>query len=997
MNLFNIPSNYGFLKTLTQFAKDKFSENPLSLSNLVILLPSRRSCNELKRIFLEQTKGEAIILPSIKAIGDIDYDDIILQKISLEYLQKFEEIIKPVSQIKYKIFLIKKILEWSKHQTISGNFSSLSVERAAILATELDKFLNEIKKEGLSLDNLNNLDEAEFAEHWQNILKFFSYFGKEWEGFLRDENIVSLYDRRIKMIELNSEFCKNNKPKNPIIIAGSSGSIKATSDFIKTVLQYDNCFVFLKGLDKNLDEKHWENIDSRHPQAKLKKLLEHLKINRNKVNEIFYEQFRLADDNINKILSFSMLPAEKTNLWQNKLDLLTSVSNISKIECKDNFEELNVVSIILRNHLENPNQTIALITGNQDFAKQVEQNLEKWNVEINNAFGNKLANTQTANYLFLLLNSITEEFSPLTFLSLLKHPFTLAGYEETEFRKLVKLFEDFVLRGKNNTKSFIGFFENLEKSDNLSSEEKYKMKISVKEKKELFSFITKLQTILIPLANNLDIKLPLVDLITLHIQTAENLASNSLINGKNSLWQNQKGSEEMQKFFEELIEEANNYGEIKVRDYPALLNYFLTEKSYSKKYEVHPAINILSPTEARLIDCDLFIITNLNEGKFPPHIAGDPWISKSMRKAFGLPPKEELIGTYAYEFTQYLSQKQVILTRAVKEEGGLLASKSRFMARLETFLKCQDIEIEEKIVWKEAAKQYAKPTKNIKIERPKPCPPVESRPKELGATKIEILLRNPYEIYAQKVLRLYKNDEIDEENGFIVFGKATHEILEKFALNYDNIQGDKLEYFIKLGNEIFDEYFVNEVSRELLKLRLKNIGNWFIEQEQKLREEGVKIMVEKNGKYKIPGRDFTITAKADRIEVDQQGDTDIIDYKTGTVPGIAKVQNGSAPQLAIEAYILQNGGFKEIRCDIANIKNLKYWKIDGKNEEPKPTCISNYIENLIKATEEGLIKLIIYFENPENPYIASAQTADDFNQKGKDYLHLSRVEEWNGN
>ena len=74
----------------------------------------------------------------------------------------------------------------------------------------------------------------------------------------------------------------------------------------------------------------------------------------------------------------------------------------------------------------------------------------------------------------------------------------------------------------------------------------------------------------------------------------------------------------------------------------------------------------------------------------------------------------------------------------------------------------------------------------------------------------------------------------------------------------------------------------------------------------------------------------------------------------------------------------------------------------GKNEQPKivnvskPKKATEYCTNdLIQSTKNGLIKLAIYFENPENPYIASAKIGDKFNKKGQDYLHLIRSEEWN--
>ena len=108
MNIFNISSSYNFLEKIVDFTKSITSEE-LSLSKMTILLPSRRSCNELKRLFLEKSDG-AIILPKIIAIGDIDYDDLLLKSIQINDLKNFTEISANTSRIKYKILLIKELI-----------------------------------------------------------------------------------------------------------------------------------------------------------------------------------------------------------------------------------------------------------------------------------------------------------------------------------------------------------------------------------------------------------------------------------------------------------------------------------------------------------------------------------------------------------------------------------------------------------------------------------------------------------------------------------------------------------------------------------------------------------------------------------------------------------------------------------------------------------------------------------------------------------------------
>ena len=132
MNIFNIPSYSHFLKSLYGFIIEK-SQNEIDVSNFTVLLPSRRSCNELKRIFLEQSKNEAIILPNIRAIGDIDYDDLILKIPNKDDLNNYIDFTANTSRIKYKILLIKELLSWSKTSNKSI-FKNITMEQITNLA-----------------------------------------------------------------------------------------------------------------------------------------------------------------------------------------------------------------------------------------------------------------------------------------------------------------------------------------------------------------------------------------------------------------------------------------------------------------------------------------------------------------------------------------------------------------------------------------------------------------------------------------------------------------------------------------------------------------------------------------------------------------------------------------------------------------------------------------------------------------------------------------------
>jgi ATP-dependent helicase/nuclease subunit B len=73
-------------------------------------------------------------------------------------------------------------------------------------------------------------------------------------------------------------------------------------------------------------------------------------------------------------------------------------------------------------------------------------------------------------------------------------------------------------------------------------------------------------------------------------------------------------------------------------------------------------------------------------------------------------------------------------------------------------------------------------------------------------------------------------------------------------------------------------------------------------------------MSRSDGSLDVPigSETFTISAKADRIDELTSGNARIIDYKTGTAAFSKKTAQSYSPQLDLEGWILQEGGFKGI-------------------------------------------------------------------------------------
>jgi ATP-dependent helicase/nuclease subunit B len=946
MFFLNVPSNYNFLESIYLYLINTF-ENNLNLSNVTILLPSRRSANELKRIFLNNSKSTSIILPIMKAIGDVDYDDMLLNNIDINILYSHNELTKPVSNVKYKLLLIKKILD---------NYKDINIDIAINLSKELNTFLSDVEKNELKLDDLDNLVDEEYALHWQKILFFLKNFGEKWQNFLKENNIISKNTNILKTIEVYTKLFKVNPPKNPIIIVGNFVSIKSTMNLIKTISKYNNTYFIFKGFENTLNTDELKEINELHSHFHFNCIVEELNIKN--IKNIKYNICKIVDDNITATINNAMLPSNLTYKWH-AIDNVAKLNNVKCVECDEFNDELNIIIFYLLNYIANNGLKNIAIIANVDYAHQIELHLKKWNLPFNNNFGKRFLFNNLVQYLFLILNVYSSNFAPEYLLALLKNNFTYFSYTKNELECKTLLFEKNILDGKTNKNGMTSYKKNVE----------YMMD----GKTELSEFLENIESYFEPFKKD---DFNLKELIYLHLNIAEKISDGA------DLWFSKDYNNKVFEFFQDLVEQSDCIEVINIQDYISLLAYLLSEQSYSEKYSIYPAINIISLQESRLINYDLVIVPNLNDGVFPVNIATDPYMSKSMRLKFGLPIKEVEIGEVCYDFIQLLSQKEVLLSRSSKMNGET-TTKSRFLQRLETFLECKKLALDKCKSIVNTYREYADIQYNIinDIYKKRPNPlNQEEKLTRLSATNIETLAKNPYDIYARKILKLYRLNIIRKINAAINIGTITHKIFEIYCKEYEKYRDN----IVELVNDVLEKSFVDDkISMELYFDKLVGIINEFIKIDSVARQNNYKILTEEKLDHIIDEENFKIYAIIDRIEI-LNNNVKIIDYKTGGLPNFNDIIYGEKLQLSIEALILSKNSF--------NIEDLEYLKI----ESDKYTVVPNEkqkdkikIDELLKNTEEFILKLVKFFNSGLNGYVATSR-----NKEYSDYNILSRVNEW---
>jgi RecB family exonuclease len=447
---------------------------------------------------------------------------------------------------------------------------------------------------------------------------------------------------------------------------------------------------------------------------------------------------------------------------------------------------------------------------------------------------------------------------------------------------------------------------------------------------------------------------------------------------------------------ETLTAEADAGGTIRPSEYRALLQTLMAAREVPEEAVVtDPGVAIWGTLEARVQSADLVILGGMNETVWPRLPSADPWLSRTLRAQVGLPSPERRIGLSAHDFQQAMGAGRVILTRALRDaEAPTVAS--RWLMRLENLLRGLGPEGQAAL---EASKDRGdawlamaplvdlSDTPATPARRPEPRPPVEARPDGLSVTQIETLVRDPYAIYARKVLGLRPLEPVGRKSDAMARGSAIHSALETFVReNMDALPEDaETAYFAALRSALHKAAPSSAV-RAWWTARLGRASEWFLEGERERRLRGRPVALEVKGERPLTGlhRTFMVTAKADRIDAANDGRYGFYDYKSGNVPSEKEVKAFHL-QLPLEAAIAEAGGFDGLpaagafRLELIGLGAQATRRVDA---DP----------HAVAVTWARLHKLIRYYLDPANGFTARLRPQKISFES--EYDHLSRKGEW---
>ncbi|MFT6120122.1 MAG: double-strand break repair protein AddB [Yoonia sp.] len=857
------------------------------------------------------------------------------------------------------------------------------------LSDSLATLMEEMHGEGVSPDVFETLDVTDESGHWDRALKFLQivtpYFGK---------NKAPDKDLRLRRVVSGlAEKWAVNPPQHPIIIAGSTGSRGATSLLMLAIAKLPQGAVVLPGFDFDLPADVWESMtDARvsedHPQYRFHRFLASAGVSPKDVPA--WPDSAAPNPHRNKMVSLSLRPAPVTDQWlrdgPDLGDLQAATQNITLIEAASPRAEAEAIALRLRVAAQD-GITAALISPDRMLTRQVTAALDRWDIKPDDSAGLPLALSPPGRMLRHTADLFGQAITSEGLLTLLKHPLCHSDRDDRGLH--LRFTRELELSLRRYGPPFPS-------PDALT-------KWAAKTENEDGARAIWAAWIGVMINGIDDIaSRDLTDHLAAHLAFTEQLCAGPSTDGTGELWKEAAGRE-ARRVCDTLTTHADAGGDLTPFEYTNLFGAVLADGTVRDRDAAHPNILIWGTLEARVQGADLVILGGMNEGIWPEAASPDPWLNRNMRRDAGLLLPERRIGLSAHDYQQAVAAKEVWISRAKRSSDSETVS-SRWVNRLVNLLGGLPDQNgpaalarmrADGDIWLAQSAALSVPDAPVpNAHRPSPQPPIAARPTSISVTQVKTLIRDPYSIYARKILRLNRLDPLTPRVDASLRGMIVHEILENFvAQGSDANAPDARAELMGIAEQIFTRDCPWPTIRAQWLSRLDRVADRFIAGEIERQAVGTPILgikdgetvVEQDGKIAVGTTGVDLTCKADRLDLTIEGLAIIYDYKTGSVP-TKNQQIAFDKQLLLEAAMIELGAFKAVGPVIA--EGATFVAVNtGMRDVPAPLK-----DHPAMQVWDDFQALLMEYQQKSRGYsarIAMFSTTDYSN-----YDHLSRFGEW---
>lgn len=906
--VYTIPPHRAFADALAAGLLAAHGER-MALARGVVLLPNNRAVRAITDAFVRRAEG-GLLLPRLVAIGDVD----LAERVGtlLDPLDTADPVPPAIDPVRRQLLLARLIQD----ERPAGS-APVDAAEAMRLAGDLARTLDQLCVEQVDPRRLRALPvAAELSAHWRKSLDQFALIIDRWPALLAGTGHIDLADRRDRLLAQVTARWAAAPPPGFVVAAGITTTAPAIAALLRTVSRMPGGMVVLPALDEEMPDAEWRALGPHdpdpetghrrraietHPQFHLKLLLDRMGVNRAEVERWRWGGGHDARAARSRAIAHALAPAEFTGKWNDLPATDRRLSGVSALELATPADEAQAIAIALRQAVETPGETAALVTPDRDLAARVSAHLARWGIAADDSAGRPLSATPAGTLLLAIAEAGAERFAPVPLLALLKHPLVAAGEGRLAWLDGARAL-DRALRGPRPAPGLDGVTAHLAAGDPRER--------LVRAPAEAWWADARQR--LEPLEAAFAGGAGLAALLGAIRAAAAALAGDEA-------WAHPAGRAAADLLA--ALEDGAGEGprDARADSIGPLLGQLMRGIAIRPPQGGHPRIAIWGLLEARLQQSDLMILGGMNEGTWPAIAAPDPWLAPRIRVELGLPALERRIGLAAHEFANALGAPRVLVTRA-RRNASTPAIASRFWLRMEAMTggitRNRDLA--------GLARRLDDPLVHAPAAQPAPRPPASARPRDIAVTDVDRLKADPYAFYARKMLGLSPLDPIDADPSAAWRGSAVHAVLEAWARD-DACDPAALR---PRAEAMLRGAETHPLMRALWQPRLMEAIDWIAGLIAANRAEGrVPIAAEAWGAIDFAG--VRLGGRADRIDRLADGTLAVVDYKTGIPPGNRQVKAGYAQQLGLLGLIAERGGFKDVA---GRAGAFEYWSL-ARNRE----------------------------------------------------------------
>ena len=604
------------------------------------------------------------------------------------------------------------------------------------------------------------------------------------------------------------------------------------------------------------------------------------------------------------VISLALRPAPVTDQWMTEGPRLTglaeAMAGVTLLEAPNPQAEATAIALRLR-EAAGQGQRAAVIASDRTLTRQVTAALSRWGIRPDDSAGQPLSLSAPGRFLRHVAEIEAKPADPEALAVILKHPLCHTGGDRNQHLRRARDLEVQLLRARPGLPSRARLVDWAAKRDNDPG---------------AMAWVGWLADHL--LAPIDPCPLPMEQRVARHLARAAALAAGPGTDGAGHLFDKDAG-EAARRVMDELTAEAPVGGPITAMDYRDLFAALAQDREVRQAIFPHADILIWGTQEARVQGADLIILAGLNEGAWPAAPPADAWLNRSLRAQAGLRLPDRVIGLAAHDFQQGIAAPEVWLTRA-RRDAETDTVPSRWLNRLGNLLAGSGPVARQALADMTArgdryialAARQLTPREIVPFEpRPAPQPPALARPSLLGVTEVETLIRDPYAIYARRVLHLRALDPLRAEADARVRGSVLHKVMERFVT--DTMAGlpdrdTARAQLLALADVVLADEAPWPAARRLWRARMTRVSGFILQTEARLRGVGHPAIIETKDDWEVPGTPVTLRGKGDRIDRLHDGRLAIYDYKTGAPPS-EKQERLFTKQLWLMALMAEAGRF----------------------------------------------------------------------------------------